>query len=1114
MLLRAAAAAAAGGTGSETGSQEREGTKEMQPFDTLPCDVLLNAPSAHPTGREAGTSEGRGHQQFRERRRPAHRARPPTIKDARVRDEPADQYTIQISEPDSSRSRTATPVAPPPPSPIPFPPAEASAFAAAAVPYGHENNSSAAPSTPASPLRQSVRPTVSILRQATRATKQTRHASISVHCSKDERTAVLSAGESSADREATSTARREVTSATVMGTFGRRVLSDPWQQSSGPARENTGATVTFTTPFPDRNLTLPSALRGRLTRKATRTALLCTQSELASGMRSGRQLDVEEARIAVQRALRQKGLNCGPLAERATRVVWQFPYVATFWFIFWGTLLLAVLDRFTWNVWPRQSFNCAAPGNCGEDYGSDEPHWTLIGGPASVKAYDVIVRATSRITIWTINGLFLTMCHNSYNWWCERSKHVAGIFDFRYANVRIHRTLGVVLAVAVMSHMWAIFLPVVFGGWGGGVKLKDAIVSCCPSTVGKVVSNGSAAGHFLANAFVLKEESVNLDADDVWRLAGITPIITVVLPLSMSGWLLRCFNWSIAIKFHLAAGLVFFLDLVRRKWHPHCWVLNLPVFFFWCVDRFYLGSLRTYRCRPVARVRLDDNYVLLFWKHPEQWCVANGGMGRFPSFVGDVYELKRVGQPRWESAHPFTCVSLPPVHTDEEREIRQTVLPGEGRQSPITSFPAIPNEQQLDPSWEGHKYALQSGTPTISPRFRRKETMFNSNDDVDVEVSRNRTVAQVGAQIHVTLQPVATVQTTVTADPATGTEYEATDGTSTHRTQHGTPQVVQYDTSQERDQEAQDMSRSTRPPPSESPPRFAHRPAAGWGAEGALAGSLCPPAPPALAGAGGAGDGSGTPRGVILRDLTGCTDQGVMQQRSATACSAIPSSDSPKLCTFSVLKTNTTSTERHGISTVSQACEIADDDVSYDAFAIIQVHRGMRGDRSFSAGVWDSDTEHIELEVTGPWHSAYARLSSAPVLPPMVLVATGAAASYVMDFVCLLFIREMTLTFPMHIYYTSRSLPLLQFVTDFIMSRPVEMVEVHAALTSAKGIDHELDHSDRSLQVGRLHLKEVVENAPPGAEVHFCGSPGLQERVQVLCEEAGIRFFGGHTFGE
>lgn len=77
-------------------------------------------------------------------------------------------------------------------------------------------------------------------------------------------------------------------------------------------------------------------------------------------------------------------------------------YETMLWTVIATVSVLAIVDRFTTNYWPRQSFKIGA-GSAGNDQikGFKE-------GPWSVVAYDIIARVSGRFSIVAFNFMLIT----------------------------------------------------------------------------------------------------------------------------------------------------------------------------------------------------------------------------------------------------------------------------------------------------------------------------------------------------------------------------------------------------------------------------------------------------------------------------------------------------------------------------------------------------------------------------------------------------------------------------------------------------------------------------------------------------------------------------------
>ena len=87
---------------------------------------------------------------------------------------------------------------------------------------------------------------------------------------------------------------------------------------------------------------------------------------------------------------------------------------------------------------------------------------------------------------------------------------------------------------------------------------------------------------------------------------------------------------------------MFFVDIVRRHSHPHNWVLNTPFFFAWLANKAFEHYWRRHQ-PEVVRVKLSDDYMLLFW---EQEIVSDT--------AGPKFYMRMRNAPWLEQAHVFT----------------------------------------------------------------------------------------------------------------------------------------------------------------------------------------------------------------------------------------------------------------------------------------------------------------------------------------------------------------------------------------------------------------------------------------------------------------------------
>lgn len=303
------------------------------------------------------------------------------------------------------------------------------------------------------------------------------------------------------------------------------------------------------------------------------------------------------------------------------------PYGTLVWAVYGTFTVLAMIDRFTTNVWPRQVFHVGA-GTAGSDF--LDP---IKPGPWSVGFYDAVARLSGRYSICALNLLFVTMMHTTRAV-VEASWVGRRLFDFRgasAANAALHKWNGIGLAVFTLVHVWSIFTPVVFHGYTARVVL---------GAFEWPLSERGPPGFKDANPVT---QTVMLQGDDVFRLAEMTLLLGVALPLSVR-WLAS--RWHVGIHLHSTMAVLYFIDIVRRHTHPHSWVLNTPFFLAWLADLAVGRWWWRTATPPVAVRRLSRDYSVLTW----------AAAAAVPAqCVGPTVYLRLPGASVWERAHPFTA---------------------------------------------------------------------------------------------------------------------------------------------------------------------------------------------------------------------------------------------------------------------------------------------------------------------------------------------------------------------------------------------------------------------------------------------------------------------------
>ena len=329
-------------------------------------------------------------------------------------------------------------------------------------------------------------------------------------------------------------------------------------------------------------------------------------------------------------------------------------YEAFMWIGFFTITILAIVDRFVWNVWPRQTFTIGS-GSAGSDRMEG-----FKPGPWSVVLYDILARVSGRFSIVCYNFLLITRL-KSLEYWLVNSFVSCYLLDCSnivHANNRLHNYTGIGLCVLTLLHIWSILFPcithgytakMVVGVWEWPLSERKPIKCSVVDVPGCWPDDANND---------LKQMS--LQGDDVFRLVEMTLFLMILIPLSIK-WLAS--RWHAAIQLHRLINLVYFVDIVRRHTHPHSWVLNTPVFCIYLWDA-YIWSNYWHRNKvpPLRRVILSEDYMVLYWISP---FVSS-------TYIAPHYSMIMKKSSALETKHIFTCFenrlncSLP--HTEEKFE--------------------------------------------------------------------------------------------------------------------------------------------------------------------------------------------------------------------------------------------------------------------------------------------------------------------------------------------------------------------------------------------------------------------------------------------------------------
>ena len=301
-------------------------------------------------------------------------------------------------------------------------------------------------------------------------------------------------------------------------------------------------------------------------------------------------------------------------------------YEAVMWLIHATLVVLACVDRFTWNVWPRQNtFNIN-----GHPAGWDKIDG-LLDGPWSVKMYDVIVRVSGRFSILALNLMLFVKLRTVETWlatsWMGR--RFIDCSNIVRANARLHNWNGYALVVLILMHVWSIFLPCIFHDYSAQL---DSGPFEWPLSERRLEDFRDVDA---------TKEMVSLQFDDIIRLCTVSVFLGLLAPLSVH-WFPR--YWNVAIQLHRLMAGVFCIEIIRRYAHPHSIILNTPVFFLWILDKI-IFHIRGRSCLDqFQKIMLGRDYMVLLWR-----------AGRASNMLAPNFYLKLAGSSVLEECHVFTA---------------------------------------------------------------------------------------------------------------------------------------------------------------------------------------------------------------------------------------------------------------------------------------------------------------------------------------------------------------------------------------------------------------------------------------------------------------------------
>ena len=231
----------------------------------------------------------------------------------------------------------------------------------------------------------------------------------------------------------------------------------------------------------------------------------------------------------------------------------------------------------------------------------------------------------------TLNLLLFTRLRVVESWMATSfiSKYLLDCSNIIDANLRLHTWNGIAMVIMMLMHVWSICLPCVIHGFSAQV---------IPGSFEWPLSERKPFGFKDANSTA---QIMSFQIDDAFRIVEMTIFLGILAPLSYF-WFWR--KWHIAIHIHRLMALVFCIDIVRRHTHPHSIILNTPLFILWIIDRITFHFLGHFSLEKFHRIKLDEDYMILFWKDD----------GSLTKTLGPNYYLKLRDSSITENPHAFT----------------------------------------------------------------------------------------------------------------------------------------------------------------------------------------------------------------------------------------------------------------------------------------------------------------------------------------------------------------------------------------------------------------------------------------------------------------------------
>eukprot|EP01084_Bolivina_argentea_P168659 292441_1 len=225
--------------------------------------------------------------------------------------------------------------------------------------------------------------------------------------------------------------------------------------------------------------------------------------------------------------------------------------------LMWGMMLtlmiLFIIDRFTWNLWPMHFTH---------NINFQEDDWSAI-------MFYIFGFVCGRMLIISSTFIWILQCRCCWNFFFEHKPKWIIVEDIMQENNAIHYRLGwLFIALPMVIHPWIVFVPLIqnytfnmFDTWWRPVD---------PMT-----------NFYVEN---IHHHSINVSINDLYALIMTTFVFIILFPLSLYSPFKQK-HWTIAHFLHCLGALIYGIEMLRTPFTIHCWFISFPFIIMYLCDR-------------------------------------------------------------------------------------------------------------------------------------------------------------------------------------------------------------------------------------------------------------------------------------------------------------------------------------------------------------------------------------------------------------------------------------------------------------------------------------------------------------------------------------------------